>query len=445
MAAPALGATYAGLSSTESIPTSQRIYDQTKEIIEYAKGRLSMSRVLMKNFASGGKMPTKDMYVKYKSDTARQVQVTLAVASGSWGGGTENQLEFSDKEANYISVGSVLVAQTNFVYTTGGACTYVATTPVKDAGTSQERMLVLEKGVSDGTNTPFRVLRGYACAGGGTIGTPNEHLISTKFIVLPKLQAEGSNEGLVWGDTPIEEYNYCEITLEKWGQTTLSKNIEFYQDEPIAVRNGRRTLDQYFKKFELKMLFGNRYTDLLGGRRRWATGGLDEYIETDNSDLGYDASDNIINFTSTHGAISSQSLNEFGSDKFYWGNENEKWWIMDNTAYTKLCNAFDNKIRIVYNEGLSIKYGIRVNDLDISGGGIFHITTHDLFSIYGLSNFSYIVDYDYIKYMHLQNEDLQIIPNAEKYLNLFEEVNYLYMNSGLLRRNPHAQYKIFNF
>lgn len=467
--AQALATTYAGLSNIESIPLEQRIYDRDKEIIKFSEERVPMSRILMDRFQASGKKATSDMEVKYKSDINRQALLPMAassdtdatLANATDGSATQsfNKLWFADKYAEYIDEGAILLARD--VYYNGTA---FVSAPILNSGglanTQREAMLVLKRGTSDGTKTPFWVTRGFMAAQSGTAGTPVDFASGAYVLLQPRAIAEGRNEARIWSDTPAEEYNYCEQTLEKWGQTELSKDIVIYQDESQSERSGRKTLDLFFKKFELRLWNGRRHTALENGRRIWRSGGVDEYIEnaggpTYAAQLGYTAYDgdptnankknHIIDFTEEFGAVSSQTLNSLLSDKFFWGNKLEKWWIMDNLAYTKISNAFDNKVRVQYNRELSMKYSLRITDLETSAGGVAHLVQHDLFSIYGTRNISYLLDFDYLKYMHLKNHDLMILMNVEKWLNIFEEVNYIYMNSGLQRRNPHALYKIINF
>lgn len=445
--AQAMAAAYSGLSNFESIPDEQRIWDRDKQIIKYAKGSIAISRIVMENFAKGGKKPTGDMHVKYKSDIARQAMIAVADNSVN-GNATEDKIFIADKFADYVDEGATLVLR-DYYY---NGTTFAASSFPSLGNTQREKLLVLQRGTSDGTNTWFLVKRGFQPASGGSAGTPGNIATGSKIIVTNRAIAEGSNEARVWGDTPFEEYNYCEMTLEKWGQTQLSKDAEFYQDESLSQRNGQRLLDLFYKKFEMKCLFGSRHSEIKNGRRIWRSGGLDEYIEQPNTDIGYVPYDGdptnaagenrIIDFQQAYGAISSQNLNTMLSNKFYWGNQTEKMWIMSNEVYTRIANAYDNKVRIQFNKELSLKYGLRINTIESSAGGAVHLIQHDLLSIYGMGNATYFLDFDDLKYMHLKNQDMMLLMNVEKYLNIFEEVNYLYLNAGLLRRNPFSKYKI---
>mgnify|MGYP003617186015 CR=1 FL=1 len=435
--AQALNTSYPDLTTTEHIPDQLRLWDRDKKIINYAKGRLTNMRIMMRQFADRGKMATKDMHVKYKSDIDRQALVKTAAASGSYASGVENMIYIADSKANLIDEGAVLI--NNGMYYNGSD---YSTTLGSTGGTQNEAMLVLQRGVSDGTKTWFVVQRGF----GYSLNTPIEIPSGTEILIEPRSIGEGSNEARVWGDTPSEEYNYCEIFLEKYGATKLSQDIETLYEESMFDRNGSRTLNLLFKKMELASIDGRRGTRLIGDRRVWYTRGLDDYIESTNADLGYPeegASKNVVNFLTTMGTLSSTTLNSFLSDKFFWGNETEKFWNLPVRDYVGICNAFDNKVRIAYNKDLSLKYKLNISTLESSGGGLLHLTVSDLWSIYNRP-FSYIIDYDSFKYMHLRNHDLQIIKNAEEGMNRFEIVNYIYGTFGFILRNPHAHWKIYN-
>jgi len=93
---------------------------------------------------------------------------------------------------------------------------------------------------------------------------------------------------------------------------------------------------------------------------------------------------------------------------------------------------------------MSINYGFKINDLHISGGGTFHLAVSDLFSIYGLKNTGYIIDYDYIKPVPFVDEDLTILVDVEKGMNPLKRIDYLYVNGGYERNCPFAHYKVYN-
>lgn len=359
--AQALNTTYPDITTTEHIPDEMRLWDRDKKIINYAKGRLNLMRIMMRRFADQGKKSTKDMHVKYWSDLDRQALVYLTAASGAYSGGSYNLLWVSNEKANYIDEGSVLIARDNYYNGT----TYTST--LASGNTQNEAILVLQRGVADGDNTWFVVRRGF----GYDINSPNELPDGAAILIEPRSIGEGSNEARVWGDTPSEEYNYCGIFLEKYATTKISEDIETMYEESMFDRNGSRTLNLLFKKMEMDSIDGRRNTRLVNGRRVWNPGGLDEYIEQDNTALHYpeeNGSKNIVNFLDTYGTVSSTTLNSFLSDKFFWGNEMEKFCNMPVRDYVTICNAFDNKVRIAYNRDLSLKYRINVSTLETSGG-----------------------------------------------------------------------------
>lgn len=437
--AQALNTAYPDLTTTEHIPDEQRIFDRDKIIINYAKGRLNNMRIMLRRFADQGKKATKDMHVKYKSDIARQAMITST--STALGTGTTGTIYFSDAEAQLVDDGAILILRDNYYNGT----TFSST--LSSSNSMPEALLVTGREAPSGGNTGFTVQRRFGWQDGA--GTPNSISAGATVLVQPTSVGEGSNEGRVWGDTPEEEYNYCGIFLEKYGQTKISEDIEIYQMESLADRNGSRTLDVLFKKMEMDAIDGRRDTRLVNGRRVWHSGGLDEYLTrpqgTTEGNYGGQGTANsrVVDFLGTYGTLSSQTLNTFLADKFFDGNETEKFWNMPVNQYVGICNAFDNKVRIAYNKEMSLKYKINISTLETSAGGLLHLTVSDLWSIYGRP-MSYIVDYDYYKFMHLRNHDFQIIKNAEQHLNRFEVVNYIYGTYGYYRRNPLAHWKIFN-
>lgn len=430
------GDSYPDIASLAKIPDDQRIYDRNKEIVDFSQGRNSLARIIYKRFAeSKTKLAARDMLVKYASDVGRQALVPLGANSEN-GLATHDKIWVPNKYAEYIEDGTILVVTNNFFNGT----TYA--NAISTSNHQRESMIVKQRGTKVGANTWFLVDRGHPSGG----GAPNQLTAATnKLVVTARAIHDGSNEARVWGDTPITEWNYNQPLLYKWGQTAIARDVEIYQDKTPAQRNGERTIDLFFKQWNFSLLLGRRFYDTVEGYGRWYTGGVDEYISSDNTDLGYTASSNVVNFGSTYGAVSSATLNQFASTLFFWGNSEVKYWIVDSAHFVKIANAFDNKVRIIYNKELSLKYGMHISDFMPSSGGTLRIIQEDLHSIYGLTDMSYIIDFDYLKYMYLQGHDLQIMYNVEKGMNMFQEINYLYQNAGLIRRCPFAHHKVINF
>jgi hypothetical protein len=453
--AQALDTTYEGLTNIAQLTAEQRLYGRTSDILRLVQGNKPAMRVMYNNFKSkGGTAIVTDMEFKYKSEVPRPTLVPIGVASTP-DSGAENVFGILNKYAPYIEVGAELICRDLFTRSNGGTTNW-STTRGTSGATENEVMRVIAKSVAGATYTTFTVTRNVSPAHGGT--TPGDvtaaggNLTTAMYvIIMPKVQAIGSNEGTVYGDTPHEETNYCEINFGKWGVPRTMENIKQLQNESISARNGRRQLELFWDTVEWRQIFRKKVTGVDGQGRQWyTTGALDEYIETAQSGISYtpyigaaNVDNHVIDFQGTYGNVNYQNLNKFGQNKFFWGSM-EKWWIMDNKQYTAITNSFDNKIRIIYNQSLSERYGFKINSLDISGGGTFHLVQSDAFSINGMSDLSYIVDFNYFKHCHLQNEDFTIMLDVEKGLNPLIKINYLYMNSGIIRRNPFAHYKVYN-
>lgn len=432
--ATALASAYNGIANLSNIPDEQRIHDRDRTLIRIARGTLSMSRIVQENFKSKN-FAAKDPEPIYKQDIDRTILLDVG-ANSSQVSGLIHKIWIPDKHAFMVDEGCTLIARDVFYNGTTFSTTISAT------NSQQEMLLVKERGVSVSGNTWFIVQRGFKPAPGGTAGSATTLTTSMKLVYIPRAVAEGNNEGRVSGDTPFEDSNYCEFNLEKWGVNIQVANTTIYQDESVEDRNGRRTNDHFWKGYEMKLIYGRKdKTTDANGDTIWRTGGLQEYILTPRTDIGYDTP-NVVDFTATFGALSYQSVNRCFQDKFFYGSK-DKFLMLDIYAYTKFCNAFDNKIRI-HNQTLSGKYGIRIETIMVSGGNI-HLVVHDLLSINGITNHGYLVDFDFFKYMHLQNLDTQIVMDAERGQNIFKSVNYLFQQAGIKRTNQFAHWYFINF
>jgi len=430
----ALASAYNGIANLSSIPDEQRIHDRDRILIRIARGNLAMSKIVITEFKSKN-FAAKDPEPIYKQDIDRTILLNIG-ASSSQVSGLIHKIWVPDAHAQYIDEGCTLIVRGVYYNGTAWATTIAAT------NCQEEMLLVRERGTSTGGNTYFIVQRGFQPAPGGTAGTPTTLGTSHKLVYIPRAVAEGNNEGRVWGDTPFEDSNYCEFNLEKWGVNIQVANTTIYQDESVEDRNGRRTNDHFWKGYEMKLIYGRKHkTTDAAGDTIWRTGGLQEFILKTRTDIGYDTA-NVVDFSGTYGALSYQSFNRAFQDKFFFGSK-DKFLMLDVYAYTKICNAFDNKIRI-HNQTLSGKYGIRIETIMVSGGNV-HLVVHDLLSINGFTNHGYLVDFDFFKYMHLQNLDTQIVKDAERGQNIFKTVNYMFQQAGVKRTNQFAHWYFINF
>lgn len=446
---------FTGIGSIQEIPAEQRIYGRTKDILRLVQGRINMMRVLSDKM--GSQSAVTDMEFKYKSDYPQQALIPIG-ATSTHSTGTENDIMWiATAYAPFIQVGTKLfVDRVYYNGTTFAAGTGDDYTPASTTNSQRECIKVLEVLNESGGNRGFRVQRGYKPAQGSTYGgggTPTQLTTAMKLLLSIKPQAVGDNTGNIYGDTPHEESNYCEITLEKMGVARTAERINIYQDKTILQRNSERQLDVFWKKQELNANFGRKALSYSStdGAPIYEAGGLDEYIRTAQSAIGYnpfgtsdaDQNANVVNFGAAYGPLSFTAINNFGRNKFYWGSQT-KWWICDDIQFTKISNSLDPRIRIQYNQPLSLKLGFKVNDLEISGGGTFHLAQSDLWSIYGLRNYGTILDDSYFKPVNLQGEDFTIMVDVEKGMNPLKRIDYLYMNRGYWRNCPMAHFIVYN-
>lgn len=432
-----LGATNPGQARLTNVPDEQRLYDRDKKLVRITHGRKIFSQIMMENFKSNTITAT-DPTPKWKSDVEKDILFQMSTNSGAIDGGTENKIFVLDAIAARIQPNDQILCEGVFYNGTAFTTTRSATNP------QRELLFVVQKGTSDGTSTWFKVTRGYGAYTGtaSNLNTAPELTNTMYFTLLPMTVPQGTDESTSYTDNPSEETNYCQIFLQKWGIDETTQNTRILQDESIMSRNGRRALEEFFKKLENAFQHGRKGTGVKNGRTWWTTGGFEEYVYTANTQLGYAALQNVEDFTTTYGAMSPQNFNSFLENKFYYGNPEMKVLVLGASAYTKYCNAFDPKVRIV-NQKLSDTYGITITDHVGSNGGVMHITKSDDMSLNRRTNEGYIVDFAHFQYMHMDKMDLHIIEDVET--EPHETVNEIYGQLGVHRTNPFAHWVIWNF
>ena len=244
--AQALNTAYPDLTTTEHIPDEQRIFDRDKIIINYAKGRLNNMRIMLRRFADQGKKATKDMHVKYKSDIARQAMITSTGATLA-ADVIVGTIWFKDSEAQLVDDGAVLILRDNYYNGTNYSPTLVATNSMPEA------LLVLGRGNSDGTNTPFTVERAFGWANKNETDI-NAIAAGAIVLVQPTSVGEGSNEGRVWGDTPEEEYTIVVFSWKNMVNQKYQKTLKSTKWIHLQIEMVQELLMFYSKKWKWMLL-----------------------------------------------------------------------------------------------------------------------------------------------------------------------------------------------
>lgn len=451
--------TYTAIPSIPHVPTEQRIYGRTEKILRLVRNKVKTTRIMITKSREGKLPPVDDFRIYYKSDVEREIllDVNSASLSGTVSGQQTDVLQIPNAQAAMIDGNPILIVQGVFFgngYSGGSTGTWATSASL--GRTQLEALRVVSKGVPGATYTPVTVIRAWLPADGSAPSSSTVVSLTGKKVLLqPKPQPLGSNEGNMYGDTPHEEYNFVEQTLEKWGVIKAAEKVRIYQDKSIAERNGERQLDNFWKKVDIQKKWGRRnyYIDAQE-QPVYETGGLDEYIETPQSSFKYvpydgdptnaNGNNHIIDFSAQFGNVTYTTLNSFGEGLFDYGST-EKFLCVNKSQYTKISNAFDNKMRIQAEKEMSIKYGFEVESLKISGGGKLYLIQDDLESQYNISNACYVLDFEYFKHIIFADYDFSIMMDAEKELNKFKTVNYLHMISGNKRTNPFSMYKVINF
>lgn len=234
---------------------------------------------------------------------------------------------------------------------------------------------------------------------------------------------EGRDDQLVYSDTDDTDYNYAQIIMRKWAATETEQNVNrFFTNENTFTRNGRRALDEFFKELDVMATFGTRKTEVVNGRRKWYTGGIMEYIPSDNY-IGY--TDSLFNTANFNTAI---------KDMFYFGAQT-KLVLAGADFYTKFSNMIDNKIVL---PAAVNGWGIELTKYQATNGGTLLFAPSDTMSLHGMSDYAIVIDPAHFQYGHLQNMDITTLTVPQ--VNPHEMEAEIYGQVIFKRTNPKAHW-----
>jgi len=437
---------YSGQTLVDTIPTISREYDRrTALLTKISEGRAPLMRLLLQYAKSKGAYIAKDSTSIWGIEHSR-LQRMYAVADSTSTSGTKHDLLYiSNDEGNRLQTEDILNLMgfwTKMDSTTGR--TMAAATGedsnLRNVSTGYvipEQVKVLENyGEDSGASAGITKIRVRRNHGGAeptghadllvdfTGGTWAGNVGDTPYLwkALNSI-AEGRDDQMVYSDVDETDFNYAQIIMRKWAATETEQNIDrFFTNEKSFQRNGRRSLEEFFKELDVMATFGTRKTEIVNGRRKWYAGGIFEYVPQKNY-IGY--TDSLFNTANFNTAV---------KDMFYFGAQT-KLVLAGADFYTKFSNMIDNKIIL---PAATNGWGVELQRYTATNGGTLLFAPSDTMSLHGMSDYAIVIDPAHFQYGHLQNMDINTITVPQT--NPHEMEAEIYGQVTFKRTNPDAHW-----
>ena len=242
------------------------------------------------------------------------------------------------------------------------------------------------------SSTQFMVERGVA---GSTAASISDNSWLT---LIGSAYAEGTPAPAATTRNPIKYYNYTQIFKNTYELSGTADQTKFRTGSPWSNDKRRKTWD-HSRDIEMAFLFGRRYeTTGANGKPLRFMGGLREFIPT--------------NRTTIFGA--AMTVNSFLDAvypvfDFETGAGDERIAFCGNTAlneFNKIVQS-DSNSEIHYMGPVKV-FGLEFQQMNLPQGRIF-LRTHPLLNQHSkFSSSMFILDFDSIRYVPLQNRDTKV-------------------------------------
>ena len=435
MAEQSLNSYYQGVSLVGNIPLEQRLYDRpTALLTRIEEGRAPMMRMLLNTARSQGGYIANDVKSYWGIEEKRKIRMAITADSDDSGAtaNTNDVFWVSNAEATRIQAGDLMFV--DGTYTNPGRT--LSPVSVKSAAATAADMAAMPEVVkvvtvygAGATDTSIKVIRnhgGTATTGAGLLLDVSAH--DYNLVKMTNSLAEGLDDMQLYSDTDDEDYNYAQIVGRKWGATQTEENVKrAYTAESTFARNGRRMLGEFWDETEFLALLGARKApEIIGGRKKWFTGGLMEFIPESNWKM-YSPS-----------LFSPTEFNTQTKDMFYYGSQTK----------IAVCGAdFLNSMSNMFSSGDSNFYalpaeknswGVQMKEFTSSNGGTIYFVASDLLSLYGMGDVALIYDPAHFQYGHLNNMNIDTYVHSLE--NPHEKTAEIYGQILFKRTNPKAHW-----
>lgn len=300
---------------------------------------------------------------------------------------------------------------------------------------SQETIKVVSVGTKDAGSTNGT---GYTDVTVRRGGTPIDITDGTAYSLVWGGWTGGENLGgpAIRTKEPNYTYNYLELFGKMVGESRDVKNSQFYAKQFFSIEGQMtRARDVLMKNINSTFYSGERDRETAeDGNYRHYTGGLYEVIPTANK-LSL-SSNMTISYWNQQSSI----------NWFKQGNDRHEKMVSAGPAFMveveNMFHSFGYELRV--NEEISKFFGVKTKYFDFSGGTLNFIREESFLEM-GYSNAAFIWDPDFIAYMYMANEDIQVHRDVTNNDEKWNKTQWLIEGRlGLFRAYDAAHHFLYN-
>lgn len=409
--------TIAGARSTDDLITTRRKYDFSDKIVWKEKTHAPFLTILNRKLQ---KYRVTDPEPKIMQDGYTQIVFTLNNNAG-----TGTTFELTDNQAKLIQADDILGILNVNAYSTE-EMEYALVISVGATGS----------GPAGAGYTAITVERVYGTTGTRTSSGATANDIATtaqwRIVHMGTTYEEGAGIGESKNVEVETVQNFTEIIKEAYEVTGTFDATDYYG--PIDFQyKARKARKDFFRRLELKFLYGRKAKYTVRGKPKRTTGGIREFM--------YDtASTQFIDFGNS---ATNTTFNTKLEDVFINGSE-EKWLFAGPGLMTLIDNAFTGQASIyTKNEQLSRNYMVRVKTFEGTHGSLHVVREQGLADLPMWTKTGWIIDMPYTYYMYMAGRDFQILKEVQTN-DKDTKKNALFFEGGLHRSFGASHNWIYN-
>lgn len=240
-----------------------------------------------------------------------------------------------------------------------------------------------------------------------------------QFIIIGSSFEEGSSSPEALSDTIEMQQNYTQIFRSTWEMTRTARNTVMYGKDDWA-RIARKNRKVFARQIERSMLLGQRWRGFTNQKRQRKMGGVTWFLSNGHAgNTTWSAANDLVDGNGTSriwkiGDVTDTSnwsamrIIEAMEPTFRWGNR-DKVAFCGGGFITQFQRLFQNYLRL---ENDPKMFGLR-NLVFESPHGTLRLVREEEMSLGGYGNDCLILDLDYIKYVVMKGQDVQIERNLQ--------------------------------
>lgn len=436
-----------GFFSNQDYLETMRVYARNSEIFKfmtlYEKDDLSILRVISEKF--GTVRDVKDFEFKTSQDYEAPMRFTVQTTSVDTDSAKTSLIKLTNDDAASLHTNHILQvvpknndASSAAIFMAADGAT--ASTTMSSTNYLSEHVRVLSIDVADSAGTGYafvKVKRFYPVTSPAATVVPIT--VHMELLITGNVRREDGLPNPPVNKNVENDYNFIQTSSESFGVSSHVKSgIETFISMNPMERAYLIAQSKLMKTVEYSVIEGRRNRRRIDGKTEYESGGIMESIPTDN----------YIDFSSTYGVLTPDTMRNLVSDVSHLGGSNisEYWWFCGKDFLLTLDQAYEDKVQYTKAEAESLKYELKVKEFtDHASNTRMLFAPAKIMDNLGYSNQALVLNLSpKFKCFQIAEKEPFTEKTGLESNGQYSEWHELYGMWGLVRRLPETHFRIYN-